>query len=72
MIQLVLNTQDLRILECVCYLPPENSYRYFDVNTFYEELLVDIFKYQNDGLVFICGDFNRCGSLDYKRSGCLT
>ena len=31
---------------------------------------MDIFKYQNDGLVFICGDFNsRCGSLHDYISG---
>jgi len=31
---------------------------------------MDIFEYQNDGLVFICGDFNsRCGSLHDYISG---
>ena len=62
--------ENFTILPCVCYLPPEHSSRYFDVNTFYEQLLMDIFKYQNDGLVFICGDFNsRCGSLHDYISG---
>ena len=62
--------ENFTLLPCVCYLPPENSSRYFDVNTFYEQLLMDIFKYQNDGLVFICGDFNsRCGSLHDYISG---
>ena len=28
-------------------------------------MLSDIYKYQNDGLVYVCGDFNsRCGDLD--------
>jgi len=62
--------ENFTLLPCVCYLPPENSSRYFDVNTFYEQLLMDIFKYQNDGLVFICGDFNsRCGRLHDYISG---
>ena len=30
---------------------------------------MDIFKYQNDGLLFICGDFNRCGCLHDYISG---
>ena len=31
---------------------------------------MDIFRYQNDGLVFMCGDFNsRCGSLHNYISG---
>ena len=62
--------ENFTLLPCVCYLPPENSSRYFDVNSFYEQLLMDIFKYQNDRLVFICGDFNsRCESLHDYISG---
>ena len=53
------------LLPCVCYLPPENSSRHFDVNAFYEHLLVNMYQYQKDGLIYICGDFNsRCGELD--------
>ena len=55
----------LCILPCVCYLPPENSSRFIDVNTFYDSLLTDIYKYQGQGILFVCGDFNsRCGDLD--------
>ena len=53
------------ILPCVCYLPPEKSSRFFDVNNFYDLLLADFYKYQNEGLIYVCGDFNsRCGDLD--------
>lgn len=57
-------------LPCVCYLPPENSSRYFDVNSFYDNLMADIYKYQNRGLICISGDFNsRCGELEDYISG---
>lgn len=53
------------IMPCVCYLPPENSSRRIDVNSFYDNLLTGIYRNQNEGTVFICGDFNsRCGDLD--------
>jgi len=53
------------LLPCVCYLPPENSSRYFDVNGFFDTLLFDIYKYKQEGIVFLCGDFNsRCVDLD--------
>ena len=47
------------------YVPPENSSRFFDINKFYDSLLSYIYKYQNEGTVYVCGDFNsRCGDLD--------
>jgi len=53
------------LVPCVCYLPPENSSRPFDVNNFYDKLLTDYYLYQNIGIVFICGDFNsRCGNFE--------
>ena len=53
------------LLQCVCYLPPENSSRSFDVNAFYEHLIVNMYQYQKQGVVFLCGDLNsRCGELD--------
>lgn len=53
------------IYPCVCYLPPENSSRQTDVNALFDQLLTSIYNYQNDGDIFICGDFNsRCGDLD--------
>ena len=58
-------SSSLSIVLCVCYLPPENSSRYFDVNNFFDNLLSDIYKYQNEGIMYVCGDFNsRCGDLD--------
>ena len=46
-------------------MSPENSSRFFDVNTFYDSRLTDIYKYQGQGILFVCGDFNsRCGDLD--------
>ena len=52
---------------CICYLPPKNSTRQVDVAAFYDRLLSNIYEYQNDGTIFICGDFNsRCGNeCDY-------
>ena len=58
-------TQDFVLLPCVCYLPPENSSRRVDVNEFFDNLLSDLYQFQNFGLCFICGDFNgRCGDLE--------
>ena len=49
---------------CVCYLPPLNSSRQIDAQSFYDCLLTNIYNYQNDGDLFICGDFNsRCGDM---------
>ncbi len=55
-------SQNISIYPCLCYLPPENSCRHVDVHAFYDTILTDIYKYQNEGIVYICGDFNsRCG-----------
>ena len=41
-----------------------------DVTSFYDKLLLDVYSYQDEGLVFICGDFNsRTGDLDDFISG---
>ena len=57
-------SSSLCILPCACYLSPEKLSRAFDVNGFYDTLLSNIYKFQNDSLVYICGDFNsRCGDL---------
>lgn len=64
-LKLVHKTYDITILPCVCYLPPENSSRHFDVNSFYDQLLTNIYQFQNEGSIFVCGDFNsRCGDLE--------
>ena len=48
---------------CVCYLPPYGSSRQCDVFDFYDDLLTMIYLYQNDGMFYVCGDFNsRCGN----------
>ena len=53
---------DIVLLPCVCYLPPENSSRHVDVLAFFDKLLTDLYEYQNIGVPFLCGDFNsRCG-----------
>ena len=58
-------SETLYIVPCVCYLPPKNSSRYFDVNSFFDNLLSDIYTYQKEGIIYVCGDFNsRCGDLD--------
>lgn len=64
-LKMVHKFEQFTLMPCVCYLPPENSSRYFNVNTFYDCLLTDIYAFQNDGMIYVCGDFNsRCGGLD--------
>jgi hypothetical protein len=55
------------ICVCVCYLPPSNSTRANDAEQFFTTLLDQVSRFQNDGLMYICGDFNaRCGDdVDY-------
>ncbi len=43
---------------CVCYLPPEYSSRQHNVQDFYDALLSQVYTYQQEGLFFLCGDFN--------------
>ncbi len=43
---------------CVCYLPPEGSSRHVDVEDFYDNLLCQVYSYNNSGSFFICGDLN--------------
>jgi hypothetical protein len=52
---------------CVCYLPPSNSTRTNDAEQFFTTLLDQVSVFQNEGLMYICGDFNaRCGDeIDY-------
>lgn len=53
------------LLFCVCYLPPIDSSRYVDACDFMDTLLGQIYRYQNDGIVCLMGDFNaRCGTMD--------
>ncbi|CAG2243151.1 unnamed protein product [Mytilus edulis] len=52
---------------CVCYLPPDHSTRQVDKELFFDTLISQVYEFQNDGLFYICGDFNsRCGDeYDY-------
>ena len=46
------------IVLCVAYLPPSESVRNNDPEAFYCSLLEQVYAYQNDGRLFICGDLN--------------
>ena len=62
------NKSDQKTIQaCVCYLPPEGSSSRVDAQDFYDNLLAQIYRYQNMGPYFICGDFNsRLGDMcDY-------
>ena len=49
---------------CVCYLPPIDSCRYVNGADFFDNLLGQVYRMQNDGLIVLCGDFNaRCGDM---------
>ena len=52
---------------CVCYLPPERSSRAVNAQDYYDELLKQVYQYQDGELFFLCGDFNsRIGAkLDF-------
>ena len=43
---------------CSCYLPPENSSRHTNVDSFFSDLMKKVYECQNDGQLIICGDFN--------------
>ena len=46
------------IVLCVAYLPPSDSVRSNDPEAFYCSLLEQVYAYQNEGRLFLCGDFN--------------
>ena len=46
------------LVVCVCYLPPSDSVRNNDPESFYCTLLEQVYAYQNEGRLFVCGDFN--------------
>jgi hypothetical protein len=43
---------------CVCYLPPKTSSYKVEGDIFFDTLLEQIYCYQNEGIVCICGDIN--------------
>ena len=51
-----LGTENL--LLCVCHLPPAESTRHVDAETFCCSLLEQVYAYQNMGQMFICSDVN--------------
>lgn len=55
------------ISACVCYAPPEHSTRAIKVVELLDTLLTQIHSFQQDGHIWLCGDFNsRLGDrLDY-------
>ena len=57
---LKLKTFALKILwyVCVICMPPSESTRLNDPELFYSTLLEQVYSYQNDGCIYICGDFN--------------
>ena len=60
----LLQTPNQSISLCVCYLPPSNSSRGDISLEFFNNLRLHVSKYQDSGLLCICGDFNaRIGSL---------
>ncbi len=47
---------------CICYLPPKGSSRGSEGDMFFTTLTNQVYAYQNEGLVCVCGDVNaRCG-----------
>jgi hypothetical protein len=61
---------NFKITVCVCYLAHENLTRQVEKEFLFYSLLSQVYEYKNDGLFFICGDFNsRCGD-EYDYSWC--
>ncbi|ESO86374.1 hypothetical protein LOTGIDRAFT_167198 [Lottia gigantea] len=55
-----LRNSDLCI--CACYVPPSDSTRAGGVDTFFNDLLQQVYCFQNQGILYMAGDFNaRCG-----------
>lgn len=54
-----------RLRLCVCYLPPGNSSRNINAEDYFNTLMYNIYEFQNDSLITVCGDFNaRIGDND--------
>ena len=55
---------DFVLCLCSCYLPPKDSSYKVDGDLFFNDLLHQIYSYQNEGLVCISGDVNaRLGNM---------
>ncbi|ESO89846.1 hypothetical protein LOTGIDRAFT_164534 [Lottia gigantea] len=57
-IKLAHKSSDTYVCLCVCYLPPNGSSYMTDAEQFYNNLLNQVYSFQNEGLVCISGDFN--------------
>ncbi len=57
-IRLVAKICDCVVLICVCYMPPIDSCRFVNAPEYLDTLLGHIYKYQNEGILCIAGDFN--------------
>ena len=54
----LVNVRSDDIVLCVAYLPPSDSVRNNDPEAFYCSLVEQVYAYQNEGRLFICGDLN--------------
>ena len=56
--------ENVSLIPCVCYLPPENSSRRMDVHMYFDSILTNIYKYQD----FISGvdDVEHRNVADFK------
>ena len=52
------NVPSDNIVLCVAYLPPSDSVRNNDPEAFYCSLLEQVYAFQNEDKLFVCGDFN--------------
>ena len=68
------NDHDIKLLLCVCYLPPEGSSRGNIAQEFYDTLLSQIYMYYDDSPMLLCGDYNaRIGSkIDWNNHELVT
>jgi hypothetical protein len=60
-------SQESDVCICCCYLPPKNhkTCQTVDCNVFFDTLAKQVYEYQSESVVILCGDFNaRCGVLD--------
>ena len=54
----LVNVRSDDVVLCVAYLPPSDSVRNNDPEAFYCSLVEQVYAYQNEGRLFICGDLN--------------
>jgi hypothetical protein len=58
-VKLTARKSDFVIIVCVCYLVPEGSCRYINAADYFDTVLGQIYRYQNEcQVMLLCGDFN--------------